>query len=138
LKPEADASATIAMKLRILDDTLRLRLPRSEVELLRSSGRVEAALHFGPGPEQRLVYALVIAPGTQRITAALTDREIVVHLPEASARDWAEGDEVSLHGTQALGDGRELTLLIEKDFKCLVPREGEESYDGFANPDALR
>ena len=40
---------------------------------------------------------------------------------------------MSLRGEQSLGDGT-LSLLIEKDFKCLTPREGEDEYDGFANP----
>ena len=124
------------MKLRILDDSLRLRLPKSEVDQLRDTGRVEAAVHFGPGPRQRLVYALVVAPDAQRICAVITEGEIAVHLPQPVAHAWADGDEVSLRGEQAIGDGRSLSLLIEKDFKCLVPREGEEEYDGFANPKA--
>lgn len=124
------------MKLRILDDSLRLRLPKGEVEQLRETGRVEAAIHFGPGPRQKLVYALVVAPDAQRMGAMITDGEIVVHLPQAVAHAWADGDEVSLSGEQALGDDRSLSLLVEKDFKCLVPREGEESYDGFSNPKA--
>lgn len=124
------------MKLRILDDSLRLRLPQGEVEQLRAAGRVEAAIHFGPGPRQRLVYALVAVPDAQRMSAVITDGEIAVHVPEAVAHAWADGDEVSLRGEQATGDGRTLSLLVEKDFKCLVPREGEEAYDGYANPKA--
>ena len=46
------------MKLRILDDSLRLRLSQGELERLRTLGRVEAAIGFGPGPSQQLVYAL--------------------------------------------------------------------------------
>lgn len=121
------------MKLRILDDSLRLRLPQSEVQRLRTTGRVEATIRFGPGPEQRLVYALVVVPQAQRISATLTDREIAVHLPESIAHAWVDGDEVSLKAEQSLGEGT-LALLIEKDFKCLTPREGEEQYDGYANP----
>lgn len=123
------------MKLRILDDSLRLRLPQGEVQQLRRTGRVEAAIRFGPGPQQRLVYALVTVPEAQRISATLTDREIAVHLPQALAHAWADGDEVSLRGEQSLGEGT-LTLLVEKDFKCLTPREGEDDYDGFANPNS--
>ncbi|MEM7154746.1 MAG: hypothetical protein AAF799_17990 [Myxococcota bacterium] len=122
------------MKLRILDDSLRLRLPKSEVEQLRATGRVEAAVHFGPGPEQRLTYALVVVPETQRISAVLTDREVAVHLPESVAHAWADGDEISLRAEQSLGDDRSLSLLIEKDFKCVVPRDGEQNYDGYENP----
>jgi hypothetical protein len=123
-----------AMKLRIFDDSLRLRLSRSELEQLRTLGRVEAAIGFGPGPEQQLVYALVVAPGAHRITATLTEREIVVTLPKAMADAWVAGDAVGLEAQQSLGPGRTLALLIEKDFKCLQPRPGEESYDGFPNP----
>lgn len=121
------------MKLRILDDSLRLRLPQGEVAALRSTGRVEATIRFGPGPQQRLVYALVVAPDAQRISATLTDREIVVYLPKAAAHAWADGDEVSLHAEQSLGDGV-LSVLVEKDFKCLTPRDGEQDYDGYDNP----
>ena len=124
------------MKLRILDDSLRLRVSQSELQELRTSGRVQATIHFGPGPEQRLVYALVVDPEAQRVSAILTDREIVVHLPRAAAHAWADTDEVSLQAEQSLGPDGHLALLIEKDFKCLVARPGEEAYDGFANPKA--
>ncbi|MEX1364265.1 MAG: hypothetical protein AB1Z98_14155 [Nannocystaceae bacterium] len=124
------------MKLRILDDSLRLRLPQSDVARLRADDRVEAAIHFGPGPRQRLVYALVVSPTAQRMSAVITEGEIAVHLPAQVARDWMDGDEVSLRGEQSVGEGRTLSLLIEKDFKCVVPREGEDAYDGFANPNA--
>jgi len=126
------------MKLRILDDSLRLRLSQGELERLRTLGRVEAAIGFGPGPEQQLVYAIVVAPAAQRIGATFTEREIVIALPKAMADAWIEGDEVGLRAEQSLGHGRTLALLIEKDFKCLVPRPGEESYDGLPNPQAPR
>jgi hypothetical protein len=124
------------MKLRILDDSLRLRLSQGELERLRTLGRVEAAIGFGPGPEHRLVYALVIDPAAQRIGATLTGREIVVHLPGAAAHAWLASDEVGLHAEQSLGPDRSLALAIEKDFKCLEPRPGEEGYDGLPNPRA--
>lgn len=124
------------MKLRILDDSLRLRLSQGELERLRTLGRVEAAIGFGPGPEQQLVYALVVAPEAQRIGTTFTEREIVVTLPKAMADAWVAGDEVGLRAEQSLGPGRTLSLLVEKDFKCLTPRPGEESYDGLPNPKA--
>jgi hypothetical protein len=124
------------MKLRILDDSLRLRLSQGELERLRTQGRVEASIGFGPGLEHRLVYALVIAPEAQRIGATFTEREIVVALPRAVADAWIAGDAVGLAAEQSLGSDRTLALLIEKDFKCLQPRPGEESYDGFPNPNS--
>lgn len=124
------------MKLRILDDSLRLRLSQGELERLRTLGRVEAATGFGPGPAQQLVYALVVDPDAHRISATLTEREIAVVVPRAAALAWIESDEVGLRAEQSLGADRTLALLIEKDFKCLVPRAGEEGYDGLPNPRA--
>ena len=51
-----------------------------------------------------------------------------------SADAWIGGNEVGLEAQQSLGPDRTLALLVEKDFKCLQPRPGEESYDGFPNP----
>ncbi|MGH8167708.1 MAG: DUF7009 family protein [Woeseiaceae bacterium] len=36
-------------------------------------------------------------------------------------------------GAQPL-DGDELSILVEKDFACLAPREGEDDSDKFPNP----
>ncbi|MCH9686907.1 MAG: hypothetical protein K0V04_36065 [Deltaproteobacteria bacterium] len=122
------------MKLRILDDSLRLRLPRGDVERLRATGRIEAAIHFGPGPQQRLVYAIAVDPQGQRMRATLTGTDVVVHIPQSVAHAWADGEEISLSADQSLGDGRTLSLLVEKDFKCVVTRPGEDGYDGYDNP----
>jgi hypothetical protein len=76
----------------------------------------------------------VVAPEAQRIGATFTEREIVVALPKAMADAWVASEAVGLAAEQSLGSDRTLALLIEKDFKCLQPRPGEESYDGFPNP----
>lgn len=49
---------------------------------------------------------------------------------------WAGPKEVAIRGEQALtGDGA-LSILLEKDFTCLTPRDGEEDADSFPNPAA--
>jgi hypothetical protein len=40
-----------------------------------------------------------------------------------------------MSGEQVLDDGAKLTILVEKDFACLTPREGEDESDMFPNPD---
>lgn len=122
------------MKLRILGDTVRLRLSRSEVEQVSSTGRLEQAVHFGDAPGQRLRYALVLDERAESVGATFADGVISVRIPTSQARTWATTDQVGLTGRQPIGAGRTLELLIEKDFKCLAPRPGEEEYDGFANP----
>ncbi len=118
------------MKLRILGDSLRLRLSQGDVKALQSSGRIEDTIHFGP---TQLSYALELAEvGSPH--ARFEGHTICVALPRDSARAWAQGDAVSIEATQLLEGERTLSLLIEKDFKCAIPRAGEEGYDGFPHP----
>jgi hypothetical protein len=119
------------VKLRIRADTLRLRLTRSEVDQLCERGRVAQAIHFGP--DAALKYAVELGSG-DRVQARYEGATITVTLPRALALDWAAGDEVGIFAVQPLPEG-ELSLLIEKDFHCLVPR-GEQDDDAFPHPKA--
>lgn len=123
------------MKLRILGDTLRMRLAQGEVAQLRDAGQVDQTIHFGPGDDQAIRYEVRAEANADTISAALEGLSIVVRIPRSVVVDWADGTEVSLKHTQALDDG-ELSILVEKDFKCLVPRDGEQDSDGFPHPEA--
>ena len=124
------------MKLRILGDTLRVRLAQQEVAQLAETGRVDQRIHFGPGAEEAITYAVSTSEQHQTIRASLNALVIEVHIPSATVQQWAGSDEVSLRGEQPIDGERTLAILVEKDFKCLVPREGEQDYDGFPNPQA--
>jgi predicted acetyltransferase len=93
---------------------------------------VEEAIHFAPG--RALRYALRLDPRADALRASYETDRVVVGLPELRGRAWATGDEVGMSAEQQVATDRTLLLLIEKDFKCLAPRPGEEAYDGFPNP----
>jgi hypothetical protein len=118
------------MKLRILDDSVRLRLARSEVSALARGDRVEAATHFPGGT--RLVYALSTAR-TESIAATFAGGRIDIVIPHERAAAWAASEDVSITATQRTSEGA-LRVLIEKDFECLQPREGEDPTDRYPNP----
>src|SRR4029077_16188909 len=42
-----------------------------------------------------------------------------IQIPGARATDWVTSDAVGLSGEQHLDAGKNLSILIEKDFKCL-------------------
>lgn len=122
------------MKLRIRGDSLRLRLTRGEVHALRETGRVSETIHFGA---RALDYVLCSADVDAPEARFVGDR-IEVALPHATARSWAEGDEVGIEAEQRVDQGA-LRLLIEKDYQCLTPREGrerEDDTDAFPHPGA--
>lgn len=120
------------MKLRIRDNSIRLRLTRTEVGVLRTDGRVSAATSFPDGA--RLEYALESDADAAELSATMCDGVIVVRAPSALAEEWAGSDRISLSGEQHLGGGQALRLLVEKDFACLAPREGEDESDMYPHP----
>jgi hypothetical protein len=114
------------MKLRIQGDSLRLRLTRSEVARLRTSGAVEETAHFCD--RRGLTYGIRKLAGSDAIRAEFTDGTITVHVPAGAAEAWAASDEVGM--TARDGD---LRIAIEKDFRCLT-RPREEERDAYPHP----
>lgn len=122
------------MKLRIRDNSIRLRLTRGEVDSLHADGFVKARTEFPGGHE--FGYELESSPASVQPEASFSDRVITVRVPEAMALAWASTEQVSMQGEQFLDDGEKLTILVEKDFTCLAPREGEDESDMYPNPQA--
>jgi Family of unknown function (DUF7009) len=122
------------MKLRIRDNSIRLRLTRGEVDLLAADGRVAARTEFADG--RAFGYVLESSPASVSPGATFSDRVITVRLPESTVKEWAVSEQVSISGEQLLGDGDSLAILVEKDFRCLVPRDGEDDADMYEHPQA--
>ena len=111
------------MKLRIKGNTIRLRLTRSEVDAVADGTAVVETTSL----PQPFTYAL--EPAGEAIGAAFKGGRMTINLPPGVAARWAGTEEVSLRGCEG-----GVEILIEKDFACLVPREGEEESDAFPNP----
>jgi hypothetical protein len=115
------------MKLRIQDDSLRLRLTRGEVENLGRGLTVQRAIHFAEG--RALEYIVSSSATADSPRAVYSGDSIRVSLPEARMRAWAASDQVGIEGQ----DGP-VHILVEKDFQCLH-RAGEEP-EAFPHPDS--
>ena len=120
------------MKLRIRGNSVRMRVTKSEVEKLRSGGTISESTDFGTG-EAKFRYELSV--GAVHVPQAeFQDNCVRVLIPEDGARVCMDSENVSIESMQPIGDNRFLTILVEKDFACLMPREGEEDVDAFPNP----
>jgi len=122
------------MKLRIRDNSVRLRLMRGEVDTLRDNGIVSSSIQF-PG-SRTLGYAVESSPASVAPAAFFSDNEVAVRLPESTVLAWATSDQVSISGEQVLADGEKLTILVEKDFVCLTGRDDEDEADMYPHPEA--
>jgi hypothetical protein len=122
------------VKLRVLDNSIRLRLTRSEVSQVRTDGLVRGRVRFAGS--NTFDYLLESSPATVKAEAHISGNVLTVRIPEVEIHQWADSDQVSIQGEQGVGDGEPLTILVEKDFACLAPREGEDESDMFPHPQA--
>jgi len=121
------------MKLRIRDNSIRLRLTRSEVGTISTVGIVGGTVTFAG--DSRLIYCLESSPACVDPSAHFVNGELSVCLPETTVAQWANSAAVSIESEQSLDGGDHLKILVEKDFACLAPREGEDESDMFPHPE---
>lgn len=101
---------------------------------MRDRGVVTARTAFPGGREFR--YAVESTPASINPAAYYSENTLTVRLPETMVLGWANSAQVSIAGEQRLDDGMPLAVLVEKDFACLAPREGEDEADMFPHPAA--
>ena len=102
------------MKLRIRENSIRLRLLRGEVEALRDIGLVEASTSFPGGRTFR--YAVESSPASVNPAAFYSDNAMIVRLPASMVLAWSSSRQESMSGEQSLVDGEKLLITVEKDF----------------------
>jgi len=117
------------MKLRLHGNSVRLRLNQAEVAQFSKTGFVEDSVHFGHG--ECLTYALESLSDLPGPRAAYRGGSLRVQIPSAAATEWSTTDRVGVSGEQPLGNGKHLSILVEKDFQCV---HGERDPKAFQNP----
>lgn len=123
------------MKLRIKGDSLRLRLSQGEMRTLAERGAVADRVSFPGGAS--LEYRVRVDDTNKIISATYALNLIDILVPRALSERWCDTDLVTLSASQPLGTG-ELRIVLEKDWACLAPREGEDESDNFPHPEAGR
>ena len=123
------------MKLRIRENSIRLRLKQGEVDQLASGQGIAEQTRF---PDSVLIYRLVTAE-TGATSASFDNGELTVTLLKSEVVEWAQTDLVSIITQQALEQDEALSILVEKDFQCLAPgdhRLCDDDHDTYPNPNA--
>ena len=121
------------MKIRILDNAIRLRLDRSEVDDIAAGQALSALTHFPAGQ----VFGYQLTGAANASDAIFDGSAIVLRIAQATLLAWATDEhQVGIRESLPTAAGN-LELLIEKDFECLEPRAGEDHSNRFVNPKAL-
>lgn len=119
------------MKLRIKGNSIRFRLTQSEVKIVEQTDLVKDQIKFSNSIS--LEYEIKAATGLEYVEATYSEDKITLKVNESLIRDWAHSDQVTISSSLDLSSNENLTILIEKDFKCLSPRDEDES-DMFPHP----
>jgi len=117
------------MKIRIQGNSVRMRLSRTEVELLCKEGYIQENTVFGSSV---FSYAVKQDPLLHELAAAFHDNRITMYVPATFLENWTKNSIVGLDARMRVGSDQELHLLIEKDFKCLDAEEDQS--DNYDNP----
>ncbi len=122
------------MKLRLRENSIRLRLLQNEVTQLREIGNVSETIVFGVNPTENLTYSLRTSAEVLEISAQMINNQIEIFLPMLMAGNWADSDEAGLYGLQKIGDLAVLKIVVEKDFVCVDRPLDEDNKDAFPHP----
>jgi len=119
------------MKIRIRGNSIRIRVSRSEVELLAAEGRLEEKTEL---PNGTFSYILQSSNEYDHLNAGYEHGAITMYIPHNIATQWAGNDTVGYEYNLPLTNGGVLYLLLEKDFKCIDAAVKEDQSDNYENP----
>src|SRR5215469_2197891 len=102
---------------------------------LAERGEVEDRVSFPGGAALR--YRVRVDRHNQEISATYKSDLMEILVPKALSERWCDTDLVTLSATETTAAG-ELRIVLEKDWACLAPREGEDESDNFPHPDGGR
>jgi len=118
------------MKIRIKGNSIRYRLTKTEVETFCKTGLYKETTDFG---HSVFSYVLKAKKGIDSLEASFGENTITLYLTEKKQLEWAASDRVGFSGTMDLPNGKQLLLLLEKDFACL-DNTTEDQSDNYPNP----
>ena len=118
------------MKIRIKDNSVRLRLTKTEVETFSETGVFESETQLLGG---KFYYALKASNQVSNLEAKIEGTTITVFMPSAFQEEWNDSPKVGYENHMALNENESLRILVEKDFACLDETIEDQS-DNYPNP----
>jgi hypothetical protein len=120
------------MKVRILGNSIRLRLKKPEVSYFERMGKVTEITEFGPETSDQLRFILEMYTGHE-LAIEFESGTTTIKVPQALAREWIDTELVGFNAKADTGKGRTISILVEKDFMCIDGSEAENE-GAYPNP----
>ena len=122
------------MKIRIKGNSIRYRLTKTDIKNFGTIGFIEEKTEFLNGSS--FYYRLEKKLGIKNLEASFSNNRINIFVPESITNEWTTTDVIGFDNKMNIGNGKELFLLIEKDFACL-DHTTEDQSDNYTNPNKV-
>lgn len=115
------------MKIRIQDNSVRLRLSQKEVDNIGKFNSIEEITQFSGS---NFSYRIKTHETGPTILSSCENNQVTISVKQDVAKNWATTDLVGFQSEL----GKIPFILVEKDYKCLTDRPMEDESDLFPNP----
>lgn len=126
------------MKLRLDEHSARLRLNKSDIKALEIQGFVKTGIVL---PGGYLEYGIETRSDIEKVECILSGSAFLVLLPAAQSERWTKSDDVGIYASTPVGnEGKEVQIILEKDFPCKHGDSGEapNRFDDLANQQKMQ
>ena len=121
------------MKIRIQDSSIRLRLSKLDINTLSEEGCVLSECQISIGNTLKYMISL---SDKDEISIKMKYHTIDIKVPYGQLETFLQDDQVGFEHILDNGAEGGLSILVEKDFQCLVPRSKEDEANFYVNPQA--
>jgi len=122
------------MKIRIKGNSIRYRLSKTEIANFGKNSYLEERTDFPNSPS--FCYRLERNNKIETLEASFSGNKVCVSVPGKIVDEWTTTDIVGYDHKIKMDEGKELFLLIEKDFVCL-DHTLEDQSDNYENPNKV-
>lgn len=119
------------MKIRIQNNSLRLRLSKSDMAKLDESGIIISRSHIS---ETTILKFELCVSASDNYDVRFQDNSTVIEIPKSQKEYLLVENNVGFNFTFDNGQNDGLYILIEKDFQCLIPRDTDVASNLYPNP----
>lgn len=106
-----------------------MRLSKTDVDKLATEGNVEEHTHF---VNATLIYSIEVDELLTELSASFKDNQIKMKIPASDVKGWATNNIISFKASITVNEQHTLSLLVEKDFKC-IDTTTEDQSDNYEN-----
>ena len=120
------------MKVRLSGNTIRYRLKEPEVGMFHETGTITEVIQFGIAESDHLKFTLSVDESADTFIC-YDHNECTIFISATLAKEWTTTDLVGFNAEVDTGKGKMISILVEKDFKCMDGRE-EDNIGSYPNP----